>query len=553
MENGEMNNKISEFRSYKNELDIVKNIEGLLVPGQEKTFMVIASKLPKNARVLEIGSFKGKSASCIGLASPKSTKIYAIDTFEGNNKDFSEGVQFTGGSFLNEFKQNLKKSGVSKKVIPLKGLSYEIGKNWNKTIDFLFIDGSHLYEDVKKDFEIFYPWVKEGGIIALHDVSRGHPGVLKFWKEEASKKLINHKNVHTLFFGTKPSKSKAQESIKLVNDIYDESTKQKVFAVLPVFNRLEYTKKCLDSFSSQSYKNIKLILVDDGSTDGTYKYVKDNFPDVKLIKGNGDWFWTKSINEGIKWALSKSEANDFVLTMNNDCFFEKKYIENIVRCSNDNYRSIVGSFIIDPANPDKVLDAGVIIDWQNAHIYGLPERKPFAKDYYGQVDHLTGIDTLPGKGTLIPVETFEKIGLFNNILLPHYLADYEFFNRAKTKGINIIIGIKAKLFNFSKETGTEHGGFHHKAGYKEVINTLFSRRSKVNIMDHLFFILLRCPKKYIFKNFKLWFLKLLNYLLLLFPFYYIKIFISLWNKFCYLLKINIYRLRVKIRQYFFEK
>lgn len=57
----------------------------------------------------------------------------------------------------------------------------------NSKVDFLFIDGDHTYESVKKDFECYSSLVKRGGIIAFHDVVPGSElavgGVPKFWKE----------------------------------------------------------------------------------------------------------------------------------------------------------------------------------------------------------------------------------------------------------------------------------------------------------------------------------------------------------------------------------
>jgi predicted O-methyltransferase YrrM len=51
-------------------------------------------------------------------------------------------------------------------------------------VDFLFIDGDHSYEGVKKDFEMYSPLVRKGGIIAFHDiVPSGYPGVYKFWNK----------------------------------------------------------------------------------------------------------------------------------------------------------------------------------------------------------------------------------------------------------------------------------------------------------------------------------------------------------------------------------
>jgi predicted O-methyltransferase YrrM len=55
------------------------------------------------------------------------------------------------------------------------GRSQDIGKKWDKAIDFMWIDGSHDYEDVREDILAWSPWVVEGGIIAVHDCFDGEP------------------------------------------------------------------------------------------------------------------------------------------------------------------------------------------------------------------------------------------------------------------------------------------------------------------------------------------------------------------------------------------
>ena len=105
-----------------------------------------------------------------------------------------------------------------------------------------------------------------------------------------------------------------------------KSQKPTVYIVIPVFNRLDFTKECLNSIKAQTYKNIVTIVVDGGSTDGTYKHIKENYPEVKIIKGKNNWWWTRSMFEGVKQALKEVQNGDFILTMNNDCFAKNNYI-----------------------------------------------------------------------------------------------------------------------------------------------------------------------------------------------------------------------------------
>ena len=235
---------MSIYKSWKDELNKVMGIEGLLVPGQERAFMSLSSTLEDHSTIVEIGSFKGKSTACLALGSKKNTKIYAIDTFSGNNEDFSEGVQFVGSGYLNEFKHNLRKTGVLNKIEICQGLSDKFGKSWNKKIDFLFIDGSHIYKDVKKDFDLFFPWVKPGGIVAFHDVDTKFKGVYKVWNKIAKKKLRMISNYHTLSFGLKPGNN-GKLDVENYKYAIDNIKYNKVSVIIPVHNRLSFTKKCL--------------------------------------------------------------------------------------------------------------------------------------------------------------------------------------------------------------------------------------------------------------------------------------------------------------------
>jgi len=74
-----------------------------------------------------------------------------------------------------------------------KDFSFNVVKNWNFPFDFIFIDGDHTYEAVKKDFEDWYPLTKPGGFIAFHDshpvnhdgkeIFAGWPGCLQLMSE----------------------------------------------------------------------------------------------------------------------------------------------------------------------------------------------------------------------------------------------------------------------------------------------------------------------------------------------------------------------------------
>lgn len=183
----------------------ILSVDGLLVSGQERCLFRMAWRLPDAAVIVEIGSYKGRSTCCLAYACVGTKRqVYAIDTFKSGDGDFSERDS------LFEFKKNIEKCGLNEYVTPLVGKSVEVTRAWDKPIDLLFIDGSHVYEDVLADFRSLFPWIVPGGIVALHDVGEGHgwPGPFRAWHENIKSQLIDIGACSTLAFGSKPRQRK---------------------------------------------------------------------------------------------------------------------------------------------------------------------------------------------------------------------------------------------------------------------------------------------------------------------------------------------------------
>lgn len=186
-------------REFRRAWPSIDSVEGLLVEGQEKWLFKTARSLPDPANLVEIGSFKGRSTCCLALGCRGTRKrVFAIDPFDRNDWDSRQQ------SVLQEFKQNIERCGISGYVEPTVGLSSEVAKGWNKPIHFLFIDGSHRHEDVMADFDDFLPHVLPGGIIALHDVCEGLPGVFRAWHETIKHQLTDIGYCTTIGYGRKP-------------------------------------------------------------------------------------------------------------------------------------------------------------------------------------------------------------------------------------------------------------------------------------------------------------------------------------------------------------
>lgn len=325
--------------------------------------------------------------------------------------------------------------------------------------------------------------------------------------------------------------------------------KPKIFVVIPIFNRLEYTKKCLSSIFSQTYRNFSVIVVDDGSSDGTSKYLKDNYPKVKIIKGDGNWWWTKSMFMGIKYALKSAKVTDYILEMNNDLFFDKNYFQNLINTSKKHKKTLIGSLCVRAQKPSEVVEAGIRIDWPTGLVYGVSPTISNKLSYYKNMEVIDNLDALPGKGTLVPVEVFKNKVNFKYKLLPHYIADYEFAINAKQNGFNLIVSTKAKALHYWEATGISGKANESKQSYLRAFNLLFGRKSMNNIIDWVRFITIACPKKYKLRNYYFAFCKIVKAIFSLFPFYYLLPILTTFVRIYHILSLNLYRFGLKIVQF----
>lgn len=117
----------------------------------------------------------------------------------------------------------------------------------------------------------------------------------------------------------------------------------KVSIVIPVYNAEDYLDRCLDSILNQTYKNIEVIFIDDGSTDSSWdklNYYYNKYPKIIKIFTQSNMGVSKTRNKGIKLASGK-----YLMLMDNDDYFETDYIERFVdEIEQGDYDVVIGGF-----------------------------------------------------------------------------------------------------------------------------------------------------------------------------------------------------------------
>jgi predicted O-methyltransferase YrrM len=125
--------------------------------------------------VVEVGCYEGKTT--MDLARGARGRVYAIDPF------FRGRLGICYGELI--AKTHRRRRGV-RNVEFIRGFSHEVAPKFSSPIDLLFVDADHNYESIKRDWQEWFPKVKPGGVVALHDckVAENSPeylGSMKFY------------------------------------------------------------------------------------------------------------------------------------------------------------------------------------------------------------------------------------------------------------------------------------------------------------------------------------------------------------------------------------
>ena len=197
-------------------------------------------------------------------------------------------------------------------------------------------------------------------------------------------------------------------------------------------NRKNKTLACLEKLINQDdidNINLNIFLVDDGSTDGTGKAVKKNFPQVNLIMGDGTLFW----NGGMRVAFEKAMENksDYYLWLNDDTVLYSHAIKLLVTTSIRKKQKYGKDAIVTGTIKDIVTK---VIN------YGGRNRKskfqPLVFILLDSLEESQKCDTFNGNVVLIPQSVASKIGNISSEYSKQHGGDYDYGLRAKYAGMD---------------------------------------------------------------------------------------------------------------------
>ncbi len=142
-----------------------------MTPGQARLLWDTATRVPDGGRIVEIGSFRGRSTIVLASAAPPGVEVIAIDPHAGNDRGPQEieGFADEAAQDHDAFLANLERAGVADRVRHVRSFSDAAHAEVDGTVDLLYVDGAHRYGPALADLRSWGDRVVPGGTMLIHD------------------------------------------------------------------------------------------------------------------------------------------------------------------------------------------------------------------------------------------------------------------------------------------------------------------------------------------------------------------------------------------------
>lgn len=213
-----------------------------------------------------------------------------------------------------------------------------------------------------------------------------------------------------------------------------------VAMVVPVHNSWEHTREFLDSVRRVNYPAFVVIVVDDGSTDGTGENLTRDYPEVVCLTGDGNLWSSGAVNLGIERAAELGAG--YVLQIDNDTVVDPDFLSALVATGETSPGSIVIPKVLQYDVPERIDKAGYEKRWGGLFYYPSGHGE-IDRGQYDEPKALLWADTM----MLIDMEVIRDIGMMDTETFPMYAADHDFTLRARRRGHKILYEPGSRLWH----------------------------------------------------------------------------------------------------------
>ncbi|MEO1510361.1 MAG: glycosyltransferase family 2 protein [Cyanobacteria bacterium J06633_23] len=210
-----------------------------------------------------------------------------------------------------------------------------------------------------------------------------------------------------------------------------------VYILIPIHNRRQTTERCLRRLAEVNLLQspYTVVVVDDGSTDGSAEMIRRQFADVVLLSGDGELWWTGAMRLGMAYA--KQHGADYIVWLNDDCLVSVAAVAGLVTMCQENSAAIAGCQGYVEAQPSTLAFGGKRQTWKGFRYQSLAvgEQQP--------------CDLLSGNLVCLPTQVIDQVGYPDVKRTPHYGGDALYLLRARKAGYQLYIDARYPVYDSS--------------------------------------------------------------------------------------------------------
>ena len=223
----------------------------------------------------------------------------------------------------------------------------------------------------------------------------------------------------------------------------------KVTIIIPNYNGKHFMEPCLASLAKQTFRDFEILVVDNASSDGSLEYMREHYPEIKVIALDKNYGFSKAVNVGIRHSRSP-----FVILLNNDTTVDPNYVKEMIKAMEQSPKIFsVSSKMIQMYHPDLIDSAGdlyTVLGWGVCRGAGRP-----VSNYTDAGE----IFTACAGAAIYRRSAFARIGYFDEKHFA-YLEDIDIGYRAKIYGYKNMYCPTALVYHVGSGTsGSKYNAF----------------------------------------------------------------------------------------------
>ncbi len=254
----------------------------------------------------------------------------------------------------------------------------------------------------------------------------------------------------------------------------------RVIIIVLNWNGRDDTLECLESLRGLTYPNFGVLLVDNGSSDGSAQSVRSRIPGIQIVETGVNLGYAGGNNVGIRKALES--GGEYVLILNNDTVVHPDMLSTLVdSASSDSRVGVVGPTVYYYSDRDRVQSAGGRFSWFS----GRPVQWKSKEDLNNRPSSSIEVGLVGGCCMLVSAELVRKIGLFDEFYFAHW-EEIDWEVRAKEAGFKMMYVPGARIWHKSGATSSKTAGLRE---YYNARNRFYFMRKHASRSQQLTFLL----------------------------------------------------------------